>query len=118
MLGHYDVRDGVLEVDFTPAEGDKLRLTYGARYLAPPFGAVRVDVPQQDHELIVLYACGKATVRLEGQDANLQRFPSMGDTGKRDDNPMSDIANRYFNAYNQKIKEKRERPRFYRRVRS
>jgi len=110
--GSYDFRDGAIELDFSPALGASLRVEYRGRYLSPPNGFVRLDVPVDDHELLVLYACGKATVRVEGQDANLSRWDET--TGRRDDNPLTPLTNRYFNAYNQKIKERQSRPRVLR----
>lgn len=82
--GHYGFRDGELLIDFEPEAGDSLIVRHGGRYILPPFDSMRLDVAE-DLELIRLYACGKATVRTEGQSANLQRRDEG--SGQRDDNP-------------------------------
>ena len=113
--GHYDYRTGLLELDFSPAAGSYLVVRYLASRMIPPFDAARVDITREHAELIVLYACGKALVRVEGQDANLSRWKD--EPGRRDDNPMINPSTRYFQAYKGKINALLNKPRFLRRSR-
>lgn len=113
-LGHYDYRDGRLQIDFDPSSGDLLRVRYTARYPLPSVPAAHVDVPESDHELLVLYACGKASAQVELLSANLDRWR---EERRRDDNPLVDPTNRYFNAYRQKLRERMSIPKFLRRTR-
>lgn len=113
-LGHWDFRAPYLDIDFPPNQGDRLELRYGASYTVPPFAAVRIDVPAEDQEMLKLYAKGLATIRIEGQDANLSRWT---EGQRRDDNPMTDMTNRYMNAYMQRVREKQDKPKMRRRVR-
>lgn len=112
--GHYDVRDDVLSIDFDPDPDESLKIRCTWRFTIPPFEAAKLDVPEEDLELLKLYSCGKAMVRIEMQDANLSRWT---EGQRRDDNPVVPSANRYFNAYNQMVKDKQNKPRTLRRRR-
>lgn len=116
-LGHWDFRAGKLILDFEPAEGDALKVRYAGTYIVPPFAAVRTDVPGEDLEMLKLFAKGSAFARVEGQDANLQRWDDTT-SGTRADNPLTPVSTRYFNAYLQRCRDKQERGRIRQRVRS
>jgi hypothetical protein len=112
-VGHYSCHDGVIELDFNP-RGDPneyLSLAYAAYWTVPKFDPVPIDLPEMDHELIVLYAKAKALTRIESDDANLSRWT---EGKKRDDNPLLPVSTRFWNAYQTKIEQRKTRPRFIR----
>jgi len=114
FLGHYDFSKGNLLLDFNPSANESLVVRYASYYVKPRFDAVQLDIPEHDIELIVLYACGKAAVRVEKQDATLSRWD---ETGRRDDNPLIKLSTRYFNAFDQGVKDRLNKPHFMRRTR-
>jgi hypothetical protein len=114
--GNYDFVDGRIELDFDPdGDGDTLTIRYGGAYSMPLYDPMPLDVPSSDTELIRLYACGLATVGTENQDANLRRW---FEEGRRNDNPITPVTNRYFNAYFQRVRDRQNKPRRLRRVRA
>lgn len=116
-VGHYDIRDGQIELDFTPqgAATESLTVHYEARWTVPYSDLVSLDFPDEDLEVLVLYTCGKANLRVEEAEANLSRWGS--ERRNRADNPLEIMSTRYFNAYNQKLQAKQNKITFLRRVR-
>ncbi len=112
--GHYEYRDGWITLDFNPETGDTMTVDYGAYYPQPVFDGVPLEVPARDEELLILYVCGKATARIEWQDANLSRWKEKG---SRDDSPLELPYNKYFAAYREKIRERKSRVHILRRAR-
>jgi hypothetical protein len=58
---------------------------------------------------------GKGTSRIEWQSANLDRWEEGA--GSRMDNPLTAIKNKYFEAYDKKIRQLTNKGSFMRRVR-
>lgn len=116
--GHYEIVDGQLSIDFDPAgDGDTITLHYEALLALPTSETAPLGVPDDDLELLALYAEGKAWKTIEGRDANLSRFTDR--TGRRDDLPTERMSTRLFNAYQQLLKERRTlRPSVLRLVRN
>lgn len=113
--GHYELKNNEIALDFAPLADETLTIEYAGDYALPVFDTIRLDIPSEDLELLKLYAKGLAMVRIETQDANLSRWK---EDGRRDDNPIVLSSNRYFNAYNQKIKEKKNGVKFLKVVRA
>lgn len=114
--GHYTYDDDTLSVDFDPDVGYSLVVDYGAVHTIPLLDTDAMTIAQSDWEILSLYAQAKAWSRDAGKDASLSRWDD--NPGRRDDNPLIPRETRLFNAYTQKIKEKKgSRIRTMRRVR-
>lgn len=113
--GHYSIYNGYITIDFSPESSTYLHVHYDGKYQLPVVDGVRIDIPIEDEELTLLYAAGLATVRVLGQDANLQRWDQS--SGRRDDNPLTQPYNSYMKQYQERIKDRMGKPRIMSRVR-
>jgi hypothetical protein len=102
-VGHYTIWNNQLLV--TPAPTSSMILYYKAMHSLPTSDSDVITVPQEDEDLIILYAWAVCLTRDSAADSTLSRW-SEG-SGRRDDNPVLLQSTRLFNAYRQKVDERR-----------
>lgn len=106
--GHYYVFEGNLWIDFDPGQPtDYMVVHYKKLYPLPSDDVTLLTIPEADLELILLYAEAQAWLLMESKDVRLSRWRTKDDGSRRDDMPTEKMSTRLFNAYNQKLIERR-----------
>jgi hypothetical protein len=105
LAGYYTVWADQLMV--TPAPNASMYLYYKAWHTIPTQDTDLLTISREDEDLLILYAWGVCMSRDAAADAILQRWDET--SGRRDDNPVLLQSTRLFNAYHQKIEERKAR---------
>jgi hypothetical protein len=106
--GHYDLYGNQLQVDILPDGGENMVVTYGAQRFLPQQDPDLFDLDPDDLEIISLYARAKCAMRIEAQDTGLSRWRTREDGSRRNDSPVPEWSTRLFNAFHQRIREKKQ----------
>lgn len=88
-----------------PAPQEDLALYYLAWHPQATADSSALTIPEEDEDLIVLYAWAVCLSRDSGKDALLSRWDEG--SGRRDDNPVVFLSTRFFHAYREKVAERK-----------
>lgn len=118
-VGHYQVYQGQLQLDFDPpGDGDYVNINYLGRRPVPANDGDILNVTLEDMELLSLYVQMKCWLRIEVQDARLSRWRGNPDGANRDGLPTVKHWIQIKQLYDQRLNDRREyRPRVRRMVR-